>query len=79
MTYIPSIQIPPRLRGKSIPLAFGELSNEKKDLVVEGIEGMKYYPGMWGFIMNHYKDPYSTTSIMESETFFFVDQLAWGF
>lgn len=30
--------------------------------------GMKYYPVMWGLcIVNHFKDPYYTTSIMVAQ------------
>ena len=36
-----------------------------------------YYTAILGSIVNHYKDPYETTSIMESKSFFFWSWLTW--
>lgn len=33
---------------------------------------MKHYPGMWGFLINHYMDPHWTTSLSWKVMFFFV-------
>ena len=36
-------------------------------------------PSYMGIIMNHYKDPYQSTSIMESKRVFFVAQMVYRF
>ncbi len=46
----------------------------KKTLVVCCIEGIILSSYM-GILINYYKDPYKTTSIMESKRVFFVAQM----
>ncbi len=41
--------------------------------------GDEKLPSYIGIIINHYKDPYSTTSIMESRRVFFVAQMSLNF
>ena len=54
------------------------LSNEK-NLGCFGVCRGLYYPVIYvGIIRNHYKDPYWTTSMMESTRVFFVALLTWN-
>ncbi len=47
------------------------MNNENKTWVIEGIYGV-ILPSYVGIIPNHCKDPFYTTSIMESKMVFFV-------
>ena len=47
------------------------LSNEKRAPSCLRYTGDEILPGCVGILINHYKDPYETISIMESKTFFF--------
>ena len=51
------------------------MSNEKRAAGWLGYIGDEILPSYIGIIINHYKDPYEPTSIMESERVLFVAQM----
>ena len=59
--------------GNGFWMVFGCLWLGEKNLRWLGYIGD--YTNYMGIIISHYKDPYETTSIMESKTFFFVAHL----
>ena len=52
------------------------MSHEKRAPGWLGYIGDEKLPSYMGIIINHYKDPYQPTSIMESRRVFFVVQMA---